>query len=212
MKTQIARPVCRVCFTDIKRNSLITFFKKDPYICPKCFKKMDYDFQRGKLDGYPLYSLAKYKGTMSDLLIRYKESLDYELYPVFLSYYADLIHFLFSDYKLVLVPSSKEKTDKRGFDQLKEIFKITNLPVLDVLSKDSGKEQKKRNASERKESASLFHIHDGEEITNKKILLCDDVITTGTSLKTCLNLIERYNPKRLKIMVLLRDTDLSNYS
>ena len=173
---------------------------------------MDYDFQKGMLCGHHLYSLAKYRGFMSSLLLQYKEKLDYELYPVFLSYYADLIRFLFSDYKLVLVPSSKEKTDKRGFDHLKEIFRITDIPIIDVLSKENGKEQKKRNALERKESASLFHIHDGGRLNGRKILLCDDVITTGTSLRACISLIETYRPKKLEILVLLRDSDLSDYS
>ncbi len=173
---------------------------------------MNYSFQRGKIDGVDIFSLGEYAPPLSDLLIRYKETLDYELYPVFLSYYAPLIRLVFHDYYLVEVPSSKAKMDKRGFDHLHEMFKTTGLPFIDALIKDDGKEQKKRNALERRDSSKLFHLKGEVDVSSKNILLIDDVITTGTSIKTCLSLLMEKRPNKLKVLVLLRDNDLSIYS
>jgi len=173
---------------------------------------MDYHFSNGTIQEVKIMSMAKYGGVISNLLLQYKENLDYELHPVFLSYYAFLFKILFPNYYIVLVPSSLSKMKKRGFNHLYEIFKHTGLPILDVLTKDESKEQKKKNALERRESVNLFHIKPNNPISGKKILLCDDVITSGSSIRACLSLLKKENPKQIKVLVLTNDSDLKNYT
>lgn len=173
---------------------------------------MNNHFSKGKIAGVPIIALGSYQGFNSELIIRYKENLDIELSPVFLAYFAPFIKTRFFNYSLVLVPSSESKIKKRGFNHLYEIFKFLKMPILDLLSKEEGKEQKKRNAEERKESAKLFHLKNQESLKGKKILLCDDVITTGSSLKACLGLLRQLNPKKIQVLVLTSDADLSSYS
>ena len=86
-----------------------------------------------------------------------------------------------------------------------------NLPILNILTKKEGKEQKKNSASERGLVYKLIDIQNGCQITGKKILLVDDVITTGNTLKACLNLLKKYNPKRIEILTIMNDAPLSHY-
>ncbi|MCI2069239.1 MAG: hypothetical protein LKJ88_06705 [Bacilli bacterium] len=212
LKKLTARPVCKICFKDIKGDSLLSFFNPEVKVCSACFKSLNYHFSFGTFLGHKIISLAEYKEPMSTLLIRYKETLDIELAPVFLSYYAQIIGLIFKGYQLVLVPSTPSKLKKRGFDHLWEMFKFLGLTKLDILSKDETKDQKKKNALERKESEKLFHIHEGEKCTGKKILLVDDVITSGASLSAAVKLIEPMKPKKIVVLVLMNDAPLANYS
>lgn len=203
--------MCKVCFKDIKQNSLLSFFNPGIPICPNCFHEITHLLQIGKIGGCELVSLAPYKEPLSSLIIQYKENLDFELYPVFLFPYASLLRLYYQGYYCVFVPSCLEKRKKRGFNHLEWMFKSLRLEVLDVLTKDDSKDQKKKNALERKESSSLFHIKDSKKIEGKKILLIDDVITTGTSLLSCLRLIKTGKPKRIKALVLTNDVPLASY-
>ena len=156
-------------------------------------------------------SLAKYKPPLSKLLIQYKENRDVELASVFLSYYTAYLNFKYSGFTIVLTPSSLSKIKKREFNHLELIFKNMNLPILNILTKKEGKEQKKNSASERGLVYKLIDIQNGCQITGKKILLVDDVITTGNTLKACLNLLKKYNPKRIEILTIMNDAPLSHY-
>ena len=39
----------------------------------------------------------------------------------------------------------------------------------------------------------------------KKIVLFDDVYTTGTTIKNCINAIKKYSPKTIKVLILLNN-------
>lgn len=204
-KSSIKRPVCKVCFHDVRPKHLLEFLNPLVPLCYSCFSSFKQSLRRISFEGKPLYYLSPYVPPLSTLLIQYKQVLDVELAPVFLSYYAPLLRLLFSGYFLVPVPSSPSHVKKRGFDHLSLIFQSLRLPELDILQKGEGEEQKHRTAEERKKAASLFSITNGEVVRNKKILLCDDVLTSGTSLKTCLGLIEKYRPKKVVLFVLMND-------
>lgn len=197
------RQVCKVCFKDIRPARLLELLNPDVPLCSSCFSSFGQSLKRISFEGRPLYYLSPYRAPLSTLLIQYKQVLDVELAPVFLSYYAPFLRILFSGYYLVLVPSSPSHLKKRGFDHLALIFNSLHLPRLDVLEKGEGKEQKHLGAEERKKAATLFKLKNGESVRGKKILLCDDVLTSGTSLRACLTLLERCSPKKVVLFVLM---------
>lgn len=196
------RPFCKICFKDITSPSLTSLNKENINICNDCFKKMEYSLKEEIYYEHKLIYLNNYTPFFSSLLIQYKETLDIELAPIFLERYSMLFHLLFFTYKLVLIPSSQSNIDRRGFNHLEEMTKCLNLEYLNVLYKEEGSPQKHLGHKQRLKSKSLFHIKQGNKITNKKILLFDDVLTTGTSLKACLDLIEKYKPKKVVILIL----------
>ena len=118
---------------------------------------------------------------------------------------------MFKSFNIVYVPSSYEKEKQRGFCHIKEIYKGLDLPFLDVLKKESSFEQKKLSREERIRNSALFRIENGDKVTGKKILLVDDVITTGASILASIKLLEKYKPKKIVVLVILRDGNKEDY-
>lgn len=94
------------------------------------------------------------------------------------------------------VPRSKKNLYFYGVDQARELAKaisaVYDIPVIDCIRRVGGREQKLLSRDERmknmKNSFMLkedFHI----EKLYKKILLVDDVYTTGATIKTCASLL-----------------------
>ena len=54
-------------------------------------------------------------------------------------------------------------------------------------------------------------IENGDKVTEKKILLVDDVITTGASILASIKLLEKYKPKKIVVLVILRDGNKEDY-
>lgn len=101
---------------------------------------------------------------------------------------------------LVPVPLHPKKLRKRGYNQSEllanAIAQTVNKPVLTkVLSKKEFTEtQTHKNRTDRwKNTAEKFVL----ESTNipQKILLIDDVITTGATLDVCASLLHQHNPE-----------------
>lgn len=90
------------------------------------------------------------------------------------------------------VPLHSLKKAERGFNQsfyiAKGISKVTNLPVSQSILKRKRytESQTKKNLLERAENMSeAFAVKRAEKINGKNVLLIDDVITTGATIREC---------------------------
>ena len=45
-------------------------------------------------------------------------------------------------------------------------------------------------------------IHNGEELKGQKVLIIDDVITSGSTLKAIVTLVLKYEPAKVELLVL----------
>ena len=85
----------------------------------------------------------------------------------------------------------KNRLIERGYNQAellaKECAKIMNMPYCDTLEKiRENREQHSIKASERaKNVKGVYSIIDKELVRDKKILIIDDIITTGNTLGEC---------------------------
>lgn len=94
---------------------------------------------------------------------------------------------------IVPVPLHPSKLKKRGYNQseafangLSEVLKteVVNALVRNV----SSETQTRKSREERQENvASIFEINDINLILNKRVLLVDDVLTTGATILSCGN-------------------------
>ena len=108
----------------------------------------------------------------------------------------------FYGYYIVYIPSSMEDDKKRGFNHVKEMFRSLNLKSIDCLRKKYKFKQSSLSKKEREKIIDKLEVIDGKLITGKKILIVDDVLTTGSSIKAAIKLITKYHPKLIKVLVL----------
>lgn len=90
---------------------------------------------------------------------------------------------------IIPVPLRKSKQRKRGFNQseviAQGISKVSGLKILgDVMrrTRDVSSQTKKGKVDRWQNVNDLYQITDLESIINKKVLLLDDVITTGATI------------------------------
>ena len=81
---------------------------------------------------------------------------------------------------------------------------ILKLPILDILEKENI-EQKTKNKIDRLNSQESFSLKEKIDLRKQKILLFDDIISTGASFYACLKLIRQLNPEKIEGLVIMRN-------
>lgn len=120
----------------------------------------------------------------------------------------------FKDSDLIIpVPINPERLKERGFNQAElfigKIACLLQIPIRNdiVYRKYNTLQSFNLNPEQRKEQAEkAFGIWPEKipEITGKRILIFDDIITTGATVKELANVLETANPKTLKAIGLAR--------
>lgn len=96
---------------------------------------------------------------------------------------------------ITCVPFSKKKYKERGYNQSKllaqHISNYLQIEYADILIKTKdNKSQHTLSRSQRiKNVRNVFDINPKVDINNKNILIIDDVLTTGATLKECVNVL-----------------------
>ena len=176
-------------------------------ICHKCFLKFKpklTPFIINNIHGYYIYN---YDEEVQKNLYQFKGCFDIELAGVFLDYFRHFLFLKYFGYVLVPAPSAKEADEERGFNHVIEIFKTLKLKMLPCVHKTTNIKQSDLSASERANIKNHLIIDD-VDLTKKKILIVDDVYTTGSTVKAMIELIKSKNPKRIKVLVMSKTIDL----
>ena len=197
--------VCKICFKDFSLTMPRRLIECQTHICDECFNKLTGSLSIDKINGTKIMFLSKYDGLYKQMLMNYKEYGDYELRDCFLYPYLKLIKLYFNNYYFVPLPSTSNRIKNRGFNHLIEILKISNLKYLDLLYKINDINQKELNAFNRINNNTIEIKDNKEIIENKKIVLFDDVYTTGSTFNHSLNVIKKYNPKKIKGLIIMRN-------
>lgn len=107
---------------------------------------------------------------------------------------------------VIPVPIHKKKLRERGFNQVTKFGKRLALTLdaeyrEDILIKViHTKTQTKKTRNERsRNNQNLYQLKHPESISNKHILLVDDLITTGATLEGCINTLKQ--AKNVKISI-----------
>lgn len=102
---------------------------------------------------------------------------------------------------IVPVPLHKNKLKKRGYNQsewiAKGISEAMDIPVnVDTLfRKEDSQTQTKKGRYKRWENVSEIFGILNNELTNKNVLLVDDVVTTGATIEACAQVLIKNNCK-----------------
>lgn len=110
---------------------------------------------------------------------------------------------------IVVVAISKQRRKERGYNQsqliAKEISKITQKPIVTkVLYKTKNTvPQSTLNKKQREENArGVYKVKNINKIQNKKILIIDDIYTTGNTVNECAKVLLQNGVKKDNIGIL----------
>ncbi|MGM9874207.1 MAG: ComF family protein [Bacilli bacterium] len=195
---------CEICLSTFKSNLFTFIFAHSSKICPSCLTKMNPKFFKFKFENIQCLSIYEYDDFIKELLFQFKGCYDICLKDVFLINYRSYLNFLFSNYILICAPSSKEDDLDRGFNHVQEMFKVMKNKQINIIFKDIIKRQVDVSKEERKNIYKYLRIENGEMLTNKNVLIVDDVFTTGSTVKAMINLIKPYSPKKIKVLVMAK--------
>lgn len=143
--------------------------------------------------GMKVTSLYTYDGFSRDVLLKLKDGHDQWLNEVFLSPFLLKFYLKYRSHVIVYVPSHTSVTKERGYIPNREILSTQNLTVYDdVFIKKQAYKQSTMHRDVRDNVHSVIELQNTQRIKNKKVLLFDDLCTTGNSLKACFDLIEPF--------------------
>ncbi len=115
------------------------------------------------------------------------------------------------DYLLIPIPLTKKRLKWRGFNQAEEIAKhlgeFLNLPVLNnvLLKKKSSLPQVELSERERKENVKgSFFFQNEKLIRGKKVILVDDIYTTGATMEEAAKILKEAGAKEIIGMVVAK--------
>ena len=123
------------------------------------------------------------------------------------------IYSFLKKYDIILyVPMFKKQEYKRGYNQTyliaKEIGKTLGIPIeKNNLTKiKDTKKQSTLTKEERKTNVKdAFVIRKPERIVNKKVILFDDIFTTGNTVNECSKVIKMAGAKEVAILTIAVD-------
>ena len=143
-----------------------------------------------------------YNQAMKDFFSRYKFDGDYLLRKVFTSYLSEEFR-KYKGYQFVVVPLSSERYYNRGFNQVIGLVEAAGYSYNDILGKRDEKASSSKNRLERLATKLPFFIKNDVDIP-KKILLIDDIYTTGSTVNRIKRMLEEAGAEDVKTFSLAR--------
>jgi len=109
---------------------------------------------------------------------------------------------------IVPIPLHSDKLKERGYNQSLELANVVgnslNIPVREVLLKTRNVDMRTLNWEERNEAVKgLYSLRNNaiNEIQNQKILIIDDVVTTGFTVSECASLLKDAGAISVNVLV-----------
>ena len=203
---------CQNCFNELKR--CIEKEEKNCYYCQKKIKKgkkcVDCKMWERKNPNFQLkhQSLFVYNDKMKAYFQRYKFVGDVKMSKVFAKeIQQELEPFVKQGYLIVPIPLSKERLLERGFNQVESLLVESDIPFQTLLSKKmGGKCQSEKNKEERINTEQPFLVKKQYKtsLKNQKIVIVDDVYTTGRTILHAYDCLLAYSPLVIRSFSLSR--------
>ena len=189
-------------YEDIYRSIYKT--ESELHICGKClsmintvdkdnrwFLCLSNPVENDPCPGLALYMPFTYKGILERAVPRIKFGKKTELARLFgIILGSCMRHEGIKADLIVPVPLSEKRLEERGFNQAYEICypaaKISGIPSAEdclVRTRDTGRQSEMNDSSRREGNVrDAFKVNDGWDVTGLRIVVTDDVATTGATL------------------------------
>lgn len=189
-------------------------------ICPDCARALPYasggkvkqkgDFFQG------CYSPFYYEEPLRRSFLRYKFSGRQHYAPTYGKWMADcLVAQDQTDFDLVTwAPLSRLRRWRRGYDQAellaKEVAARLSLPLASTLRKANRKPLSRLEGTRSIRSARIlgaYSLTKGAEVAGKRLLLVDDIVTSGATLNECARVLKTAGAAEIICITLARKRD-----
>ena len=208
-------PLCPVCKEIVDERG---------DFCSDCAKKilfMGYEKNSHEiLDG--VFCLTKYHGGTQNLLLQLKFEKKLSALPPLkkilsnISEREDLKNFIAQTDLAIFVPLHEKRLKERGYNQTDLIFRdfLTekNLSIENFLiRKKSTPKLYKFDSPERKKILEdAFEVVEGADLSGKKILLLDDIFTTGATASECARVLKNHGAEKVFVLTFATASTMRN--
>ena len=190
-------------------------------MCTACEKKiLHVDFYDRNFESIEkILRVTKYHGGSRDMLRKLKFNNDLGVLPALKKILddtddrAEILSLLKEIDFAVPVPLHQGRFEERGFNQTEEIFgewlAKKNIPLRNLLIRtretpklyDMGKSEREKILS------GVFAPVEREDLRGKKILIIDDIFTTGTTCKECAKVLKSLGAEKIFVLAFAANFD-----
>jgi competence protein ComFC len=172
-------------------------------ICSDCLE-MERHFSRG-------FSCAIYEGKIRELIHRFKYGKQKHLVHALAEMMTDKLNAeeLTDIDRVIPVPLHKERQKERGFNQSEMLARYIagamgwKLDKKSLLRNKNTHFQSELTKEERKQNVqNAFSLNTNVSFEGEKILIVDDVYTTGSTLNACAKELSKANPEEIYVISL----------
>lgn len=209
--TLIKEGICSIVYSKEAECPICKAYSEEGNLCSECVSKIklcnhSYMIKHDNIM-FKCYSTAYYAGSVKELIIRLKYKSDFNCGEILSRYMIrKIVEENIPCDILTYVPMRKKDFKKRGYNQseclAKNIGEELNIPILTTLKKiENTKDQIGLNGKERwKNIKDSFKAINKEKLKNKKIIIVDDVVTTGATAFYCAQELFKSEVKEINIL------------
>lgn len=195
---KITGETCRMCSRPFQH---VPEQFRDGDLCHDCSRwEEDPDWQGFLERNYATYL---YNDFLKELIATYKFRGDYVLAKIFAELFKKEIPNIHPDI-LVPIPLSDERLYERGFNQAAAVLTFAGYPSADILTRVHSEKQSKKSRAERIHIPQVFQVDPDTEIQGKRILLVDDIYTTGSTLRHAAKLLKEAGAASVQSFTIVR--------
>ncbi|HAH94333.1 MAG TPA: amidophosphoribosyltransferase [Dielma fastidiosa] len=185
---------CPICFKSVDEHQpFMRWLKGEDSICGKCRANFEECNENYQLHALNIHAFYYYNDYVENLLFQYKEGRDIALAEVFLAAVREELFDRCRHKVLIPMPSAQRKISERGFSHLHEMLKGMNIECCDCLVKSEDYKQSLHRGKSRGQIKNVMKLKSAAEIPTKKLVLFDDVCTSGSTLLAAYDLLREYN-------------------
>lgn len=187
-------------------------------ICSKCYNRLKIEAKVEKYNNKDfnkhLY-IFKYEGKMRNLIIDYKFNDKPYLNELFAKIILknEKICRKIKKYDIIVpVPIHKRRKNERGYNQseliARKLAKNLNLELVNdsLIKQKNTLPQSTLSKKQREENAKqVYKIQNKPKIENKKVILLDDIYTTGATTKECSKVLRQNGAKEILVLTIAKD-------
>ena len=192
-------PKCLVCRNYVE-SSLNNLLSNNNSICQTCFASMKPIIKTVRIENINGVLLYSYNDFTRSLILQIKANNDLELAKYILTPLKLFLKEKYKKYTLVPIPSTKSSNKSRGFNHVETIFSCSGLPILNLFEKLGNYKQANTKFVNRSQVFEKIKLIKDVEIPSK-IVVIDDIITSGSSLKAALTILRNQGVKNLTFVI-----------